>query len=88
MIPKDKLYHLAAGAAVAFVVYLASGNAINAVAASFIVGALKEAYDHLQNKRAEKKGLPLPHSVEALDILYTGVGGALVAIAITAKSFI
>lgn len=80
-IPRDKQYHLAAGAAVSFVV-LAFGAPIQiAPLCALAAGLGKEAYDAVVNRIDAAAGLPLEHDVELLDVVYTFLGGLLVSIA-------
>jgi hypothetical protein len=74
-IAKDKQMHLAAG----FLVGVVFGAVFQAPAAAllgaFLAGLAKEFWDWYKNKRAQKHGLPYPHKVEPMDVVWTGAGG-------------
>jgi uncharacterized iron-regulated membrane protein len=78
-IEKDKQLHFVAG----FVVGLAAAVALNqpavAMVAAALAGVVKEGYDLWQNRRASKKHLIEPHTVEKLDVLWTLIGGVAAA---------
>ena len=81
LIPQDKANHFAYGTAVAIMAkvatqfYLPEYSQFAGVVASSIVGVLKEIVDFVLNKLAERKGLPPPHGVEAMDAFATALGG-------------
>lgn len=79
-IPKDKALHVAAGAAIAFVVGLAIAPAAGFLA-GLLAGLAKEGYDLHQNEKAARRHVVPPHSVEAADVFATVVGAVLGAVA-------
>lgn len=80
---QDKSWHfltgLPGGATVALIAhYLGSTHSwLTVIIAGAFVGAMKEGYDYLQNQKAAKAGLPLPHSVELMDAASTTLGFAV-----------
>ena len=56
--------------------------------AGLALGLLKEAYDTVQNNRAEDRGEPPPHSVEAADVIATTLGGAVGEAAVALVRFV
>jgi hypothetical protein len=76
IIPHDKALHFVYGTVVftaAFIAAVAAGlsGPLIASAAVALVALGKEIKDRLENRAAAKAGLPPPHSVEFLDILWT-----------------
>lgn len=81
LLATDKWLHLFMGVLIGIVVcaaafFLGLPLWYGAVAAA-VLGALKEGRDYLINKEAMKNGLPPPHGVEALDFVFTGIGGGV-----------
>lgn len=85
-LPQDKANHLLYGALVGLLAY-ALARALTAPYAAWLpwgaatlVGAAKEAADHLGNLRAARAGMPTPHGVEWADFAATAAGGALITL--------
>lgn len=78
-IAKDKILHLVAGAAAAFVVIWVTRTPALGFLAAVVAGVGKELWDKHQNALAAKKELLPPHTVEWQDAAWTAGGGALVA---------
>ena len=64
MIPRDKIYHLIAGAVIGSGVFIATGSAAWGIGAAAAAGIVKELYDMNGNG-----------TVEALDAVATCAGG-------------
>jgi hypothetical protein len=83
LIPQDKanhaVYGLVAYLAVALLCVLVGHAALApyaGLAVGVLMGAVKEAKDYSDNRRAEEAGLPKPHGVEFNDFLATSLGTA------------
>lgn len=91
-LPHDKAQHALYGAAIFALAHAAatlSGHtqfALHAGAALTVAVAVgKEVLDHMANARAHNAGLLQPHSVEAMDVIATVAGGALVALPLVVR---
>lgn len=71
MIPRDKLLHLAAGAAVSFAALMFAGPGWAAIA-GIVAGIAKELYDRDRRDR---------HTVDGMDAVATAIPGALIWLA-------
>ncbi len=83
IIPQDKANHFIYGVVVSLAaMFVASTQALPiplvvvGIVSAFVVGAIKEAVDYIQNKQA---GTPL-HGVELLDGVATGLGGVATSV--------
>ena len=77
-IPRDKQYHLAAGAIICLAVGVVFKNLNYGFIASIVIGAAKEwIYDAGVNYYLKRKGQPPAHDVDFLDFFCTALGGAL-----------
>lgn len=88
VIPHDKALHAIWGALIfAVVAVLATLGPWQPMArgvgfgAAVLFGALKEAWDYLQNRRALAAGMAPTHGVEGSDLAWTAGGAAMVWIA-------
>lgn len=73
----DKFLHACAGVIVSAFVYLVTRDPDYSILAAFVVGAAKELYD------ATGRG-----SVEILDFIATGIGGAVFVLLITRGMYV
>lgn len=84
-IAHDKVLHFCAGILFGILggalAVVFSGSAWWAVAAAMLAGLLKEGLDAFANYRTPV-GVVKPHTVDPLDVLWTALGGVVVALAL------
>lgn len=88
-IPADKVNHYFVGTVVALIVVVVCGLLDFKTAAPFlaaiaatIIGVLGEVVQYLDNRAKERRGLPVQHSVESMDAVYTAGGGLIIGMAV------
>lgn len=82
-IPKDKQYHIVAGALVALITTMIYTSPVAGAVTGCLAGFAKEGFDYLHNRYLIKRNRPPAHNVEILDCTFTAIGAVITAVALS-----